>query len=215
MNYKADTPVVRVQPDRKWFGNTRTITQKGLDRFREEMKSKSNDPYTVILKRKHLPMSLLADTEKVQRSNILQVESFNHTFGKKKQRKKPNLKANSLTSLMERAEKSQSHYKEDVDMNIRDTEKQYGYHDEAVFLKGQSARIKGELYKVIDSSDVLIQVLDSRDPLGTRSYYVEKYLKTQCPHKHLIFVLNKIDLVPTWVAARWIKHLSSEYPTLT
>ena len=31
---------------------------------------------------------------------------------------------------------------------------------------GQSKRIWGELYKVLDSSDVIIQVLDSRDPQG-------------------------------------------------
>ena len=39
-------------------------------------------------------------------------------------------------------------------------------------------------------------------------------MKKNCPHKHLIFVLNKCDLVPTWVTARWVKVLSKEYPTL-
>ena len=54
-------------------------------------------------------------------------------------------------------------------------------------------------YQVIDSSDVLIQTLDARDPMGTRSKFIENYLKKEKPHKHLIFVLNKVDLVPTWV----------------
>jgi len=89
---KPDTPVVRVQPDRKWFGNTRIIGQKELDKFREEMGNKTNDPYTVILKRKHLPVGLLADHTKATRSNILQVESFGHVFEKKKQRKKTKIK---------------------------------------------------------------------------------------------------------------------------
>lgn len=35
-----------------------------------------------------------------------------------------------------------------------------------MFDKGQSKRIWGELYKVLDSSDVVIQVLDARDPIG-------------------------------------------------
>merc|ERR1712059_142381 len=59
-----------------------------------------------------------------------------------------------------------------------------------------------------------IQVLDARDPLGTRSALIEKYMKEEKPHKHLIFVLNKVDLVPTWVTQKWVATLSSEYPTI-
>lgn len=54
--------------------------------------------------------------------------------------------------------------------------------------------------QVIDSSDVILHVLDARDPLGTRCHSVEKYMREEAPHKHLIFVLNKCDLVPTSVA---------------
>lgn len=39
----------------------------------------------------------------------------------------------------------------------------------ALFKAGQSKRIWGELYKVIDSSDVVIQVLDARNPEGRNS----------------------------------------------
>ena len=53
--------------------------------------------------------------------------------------------------------------------------------------------------QVIDSSDVVMQVLDARDPMGTRSKRIEDFLKKEKPHKHLIFILNKCDLVPTWV----------------
>lgn len=57
---------------------------------------------------------------------------------------------------------------------------------------GQSKRIWNELYKVIDSSDVVLQVLDARDPMGTRSKLIEKYMRTETPHKHLVFILNKV-----------------------
>lgn len=50
--------------------------------------------------------------------------------------------------------------------------------------------------------------------MGTRSPPIEKFLKKDKPHKHLIFILNKVDLVPTWVTQRWIQLLSKEYPTL-
>lgn len=42
-------------------------------------------------------------------------------------------------------------------------------------------------------------MLDARDPMGTRSKSIETYLKKEKPWKHLIFVLNKCDLIPTWV----------------
>lgn len=51
----------RVQPDRRWFGNTRTISQTALEHFRTSLKEKIADPYSVVLKRNKLPMSLLSD----------------------------------------------------------------------------------------------------------------------------------------------------------
>ena len=53
--------------------------------------------------------------------------------------------------------------------------------------------------QVIDSSDVVIQVLDARNPDGTRCKQVEQYIQKEKSHKHIIFVLNKCDLVPTWI----------------
>ena len=60
MNDKAggkDLPnAARIAPDRRWFGNTRVIAQKELDSFREEMVVKNADPYSVVLRRKKIPM---------------------------------------------------------------------------------------------------------------------------------------------------------------
>ncbi|MDP2439594.1 MAG: GTPase, partial [archaeon] len=85
---------------------------------------------------------------------------------------------------------------------------------DVMFDKGQSKRIWSELFKVIDSSDIIIQVLDARNPMGTRSHKVEETVKGFGSHKHMVFVLNKCDLVPTWVTRRWVQILSAEYPTL-
>ena len=73
---------------------------------------------------------------------------------------------------------------------------------EPIFSKGQSKRIWNELYKVIDSSDVILHILDARDPLGTRCRKIETYIQEEAPHKHLVFVLNKCDLVKPGVTVR-------------
>jgi nuclear GTP-binding protein len=54
------------------------------------------------------------------------------------------------------------------------------------------------LYKVIDQSDVVVLVLDARDPEGCRSRLVEEEVRRrEVDSKKLMFVLNKIgDQVP-------------------
>ncbi|XP_020034265.2 nucleolar GTP-binding protein 2 isoform X2 [Castor canadensis] len=213
----ASGTVARVEPNIKWFGNTRVIKQSSLQKFQEEMDKVMKDPYKVVMKQSKLPMSLLHDRIQPHNSkvHILDTESFETTFGPKSQRKRPNLSTNDMQSLIENAEMSTENYDQgkDRDLVTEDT----GVRNEAqeeIYKKGQSKRIWGELYKVIDSSDVVVQVLDARDPVGTRSPHIEAYLKKEKPWKHLIFVLNKCDLVPTWATKRWVAVLSQDYPTL-
>ena len=63
-----------------------------------------------------------------------------------------------------------------------------------------------ELAKVVESSDVLLEVLDARDPLGSRSSRVETLVEGH-PGKRLVLVLNKVDLVPRDVATHWLDAL--------
>ncbi|KAJ4713157.1 Nuclear/nucleolar GTPase 2 [Melia azedarach] len=58
------------------------------------------------------------------------------------------------------------------------------------------------------------EVLDARDPQGTRCYHLERHLKEQCKHKHMILLLNKCNLVPAWATKGWFRVLSKEYPSL-
>ncbi|KAJ2696362.1 GTPase required for pre-60S ribosomal subunit nuclear export and maturation [Coemansia sp. IMI 203386] len=206
----------RIEPNRKWFGNTRVIGQKALEEFREQMATKVNDPYQVLLRRSKLPTSLLHDNTKIGRVNMLQTEAFSDTFGPKAQRKRPKLNVEGYDQLVQSITESNENYDHKKDSNLLEN-KPEGYADNVrdwYFNAGTSKRIWNELYKVVDSSDVILHVLDARDPEGTRCRHVEKHIKTEAPHKHLIFILNKVDLVPTWVTARWVKVLSREYPTL-
>lgn len=213
----APGTVARVEPNIKWFANTRVIKQSSLQKFQEEMGAIQKDPYRVVMRQSKLPMSLLHDRVKAHntRVHILDTEGFETTFGPKAQRKKPNLFTDDMKNLVEQAEASALSYNADNDKDL--VTEDSGVRSEVreeIFKKGQSKRIWGELYKVIDSSDVIIQVLDARDPMGTRSKSIETYLKKEKPWKHLIFVLNKCDLIPTWVTKRWVAVLSQEYPTL-
>ena len=214
-----DAPVARIEPNRKWFGNTRVISQEALTSFREAVAERASDPYQVLLKTNKLPMSLIRDNDGVnglkQHKAKMEIENnpFNDTFGPKAQRKRVKLGVTSLEDLAGETAKTQESYMEKHDQEtfedgapivsgdvgtMEDTI--LGTARESVFSKGQSKRIWNELYKVIDSSDVVIHVLDARDPVGTRCRSVEKYIREEAPHKHLIFVLNKTDLVPTGVA---------------
>uniref|UniRef100_A0A9J8BE22 Nucleolar GTP-binding protein 2 n=2 Tax=Cyprinus carpio TaxID=7962 RepID=A0A9J8BE22_CYPCA len=216
-NTVAPGTVARVEPNIKWFANTRVIKQSSLQKFQEEMNAVKKDPYRVVMRQSKLPMSLLHDRIKAHNSkvHILDTETFETTFGPKAQRKRPILSVGELKDFAEQAEVSAQSYNAEKDRDL--VSEDSGVKDEPreeIFKKGQSKRIWGELYKVIDSSDVIIQVLDARDPLGTRSQSIESYLKKEKPWKHLIFVLNKCDLIPTWVTKRWVAVLSQEYPTL-
>ncbi|XP_023753203.1 guanine nucleotide-binding protein-like NSN1 [Lactuca sativa] len=71
-----------------------------------------------------------------------------------------------------------------------------------------------ELAKVIEASDVILQVLDARDPIGTRCNDMEKMVLKAGPEKHLVLLLNKIDLVPREAAEKWLKYLREELPAV-
>ncbi|KAG4305055.1 hypothetical protein PORY_001730 [Pneumocystis oryctolagi] len=207
-----DIPNARVQPDRRWFNSTRVISQNALDLFRQSFSQKLNDPYQFILKRNKLPISLLSESAKTSKTHIIDIEPFGDTFGPKAKRKRSKISAVSIEDLAESASQS---YEKFTEKDLSEFKVDYAQEPpDSVFSKGKSKRIWNELYKVIDSSDVIIQLLDSRNPLGTRCKHVEQYLRKEKPHKHMILLLNKCDLIPTWCTRQWIKQLSKEYPTL-
>jgi nuclear GTP-binding protein len=268
----------RIAPDRRWFGNTRVVDPTELDKFREEMTSSMADPYSVVVKRKQLPMGLLKDMAEQTKagknnnnSGLLANEPFEHTFGGKSRRKRVKVEqfmigrtskmddigaeaaaegrdhiihrggqaepanilpnnddASDYGALFAAAQKSQDTYAKvndrvgivpwGKDTNLTKTEGEgvdwvHSKKDD-LFLKGQSKRIWGEFYKVVDCSDVILHIIDARNVPGTRCTMIEKHIAKNAPHKHLVFVLNKIDLVPNWVAKRWIGELSQVRPTI-
>ena len=67
-----------------------------------------------------------------------------------------------------------------------------------------------EFKKVVDASDIIIQVLDARDPLGCRCPQVEQAVLTSGKNKKLIL----LDLIPRDNLDKWLKYLRNEFPTI-
>ncbi|XP_012891255.1 PREDICTED: guanine nucleotide-binding protein-like 3-like protein [Dipodomys ordii] len=71
-----------------------------------------------------------------------------------------------------------------------------------------------EFRKVVEYSDVILEVLDARDPLGCRCFQMEETVLRAEGNKKLVLVLNKIDLVPKEVVEKWLDYLRNELPTV-
>lgn len=96
-----------------------------------------------------------------------------------------------------------------------ETEGQTTGHADAGQVQGKRIRNNMKpIQHIFENADVLLQVLDARDPMGCRSRALEQSLLKNHPGKKLVLVINKIDLVPIEVATRWQAVLSREYPTV-
>lgn len=62
-----------------------------------------------------------------------------------------------------------------------------------------------QLWQCVDKSDLLVQVLDSRDPMFYRSQDLERYVEHFGSKRHLL-LLNKSDLLSPELRQRWANH---------
>jgi len=147
-----------------WFGNSRVVTQSALQTFQKELGAVRKNPYQLVMKPTTLPVGLLSDSKKVGRVHVLDTQSFGSVFGPKKTRKRPDLSFCSLDAMAQAANETAEKYEEqkdgqDYDLVKDDVNTIKDMARDWVMGAGQSRRIWNELYKVIDSSDVILQVL--------------------------------------------------------
>ncbi|NXA33367.1 GNL3 protein, partial [Eudromia elegans] len=109
------------------------------------------------------------------------------------------------------AKKNAAKIKEDTEG--KESSKKAGAKTKKVLDKNSSKSFCRELEKVIEASDVILEVLDARDPLGCRCPQLEQAICSR-PDKKLLLVLNKIDLVPKENLEKWLNYLKNEFPTI-
>ncbi len=65
-----------------------------------------------------------------------------------------------------------------------------------------------KLRAIIARSDIVLEVVDIRNPIETRPTYIENMVSSM--GRDLILVLNKCDLVPVWVSKGWARYFRSQ-----
>ncbi|MHA1339042.1 MAG: GTPase [Promethearchaeota archaeon] len=68
--------------------------------------------------------------------------------------------------------------------------------------------------KISSEANVILEVLDARNPIGTRNIYMEEYIEKNFPEKQICIVLNKIDLIPEFILKKWVNYFkkTTSYP---
>ncbi|XP_059489628.1 large subunit GTPase 1 homolog [Neocloeon triangulifer] len=65
-----------------------------------------------------------------------------------------------------------------------------------------------QLWRVVERSDVLVQILDARNPLMFRCEDLEAYVKELDPNKRNVLLLNKADFLTEEQIDAWTKYFS-------
>uniref|UniRef100_A0A8C5MLD9 Large subunit GTPase 1 homolog n=1 Tax=Leptobrachium leishanense TaxID=445787 RepID=A0A8C5MLD9_9ANUR len=67
-----------------------------------------------------------------------------------------------------------------------------------------------QLWRVIERSDVVVQIVDSRNPLLFRCQDLERYVKEVSSHKENIILINKADLLTQEQRKSWAEFFQTE-----
>lgn len=100
-----------------------------------------------------------------------------------------------------------------LDGNANDDK--YDAEDDKGVSKDMSKRqFMKKFRKVIEAADVILEVVDARDPNSCRVKEAERLVKSSGGKKRLVIVMNKVDLVPHDVLDAWVRYLRDEFPTI-
>ncbi|KAG5960940.1 hypothetical protein E4U58_004483 [Claviceps cyperi] len=131
--------------------------------------------------------------------------------------------SNPMAALLASARAAAIKYEEDLadsdgmeDDSDSNDDSDNGGGNEMSIGQASSRKTYDKVFKqVVEQADVVLYVLDARDPEGTRSREVERSIMAAAAGgKRLILVLNKVDLIPPKVLRDWLVYLRRYFPTL-
>merc|ERR1711935_724179 len=179
------------------------IKKKVAEHKRKERRDAKKSPGQGKTKKQHVPNSAPFKDE-VMSEAIAHEERKNAVKAAKK--RKEQRKAGTMNELIKGVQRSQAEF--DKKQVARDEVKMEAYETDAK----KEAWSRKELKYVITRADVVLEVLDARDPNGCRCPQLESQCLAQ--GKRIILVLNKVDLVPKPIVKGWMDVLKKELPTV-
>lgn len=121
---------------------------------------------------------------------------------------------NAMEQVMSNIAQANDKYQENVTKDLQSQENQDALTEMATSAAAtsNSRTYYRELNKVLDAADILLEVLDVRDPMGCRSTSIESKFLGTAREKRVVIVLTKIDLVPPEVTMQWLRFFRREHP---
>ncbi|KAJ1942602.1 nuclear GTP-binding protein nug1, partial [Linderina pennispora] len=198
------------------------IRRKASEKRRKDRREAKRNPQRKKLKKDPGIPNLFPMKDKV----LNQIEEHRAQLKEEKERQRDarkslhdkNRNLSAVTSIADLARDAQSRdaqYEDDMSDSDSDSGMRATVDGAVVGRRDNSKRAYyKEFQKVVQNADVILEVLDARDPLGTRAPQIERMIMDAGANKRIILILNKIDLVPRDVVEKWLKYLRHEFPTL-
>lgn len=152
---------------------------------------------------------ILKDVSEFKKKLEEEKEKQREIWKAEREAKKINQSASNLENLVDLAKnKLKLHEQFDKKVDKEEDIKTYGKSD--VSTKPYHREFK----KVVEAADVILEVVDARDPMGTRCRQVEEAVLSSPLQKRLVIVVNKADLVPRDILEKWLKVLRGSFPAV-
>ncbi|KRY10815.1 Guanine nucleotide-binding protein-like 3 -like protein, partial [Trichinella patagoniensis] len=176
-------------------------------KLRKEERKKRKEMKSVPKSLKFKPLIHIPNSCPFKEEILNEVKQNKLQMEERKKAEKEEQKKNNLETIVHEAELKQLKFQNSELAALKNLEEEILKNK----VKGFDD-FKDDLKRVVKRADVILEVLDARDPLGCRSSDIEKMVIEN--GKRLVLVLNKIDLIPKENIKKWLAYLRKEFPAI-